>query len=366
MSRVKQLFKKEFLQLSRDRRSLVFFTFIPLFLLIIFGYALSSDIKHIPTAVYDTDGHFLSRELQEILINSEYFDIKFQANSENEIKYLLDKGVVKAGLIIPPDFSRKVIAQKGAQLQIIIDGSEPNSASTALNVSAACVNYFTQKIFPGVTPQIVEIKPRIWYNPELRSANFMIPGLIGLVFQMLIPMMTVVSIVKEREKGTIEQLITTPIKTWELVLGKLLPYVVIAILVVTFVTISGLLIFRVSMKGNFFIFALFNFMYLLLCLSLGFLFSILAQNQLQAFQLVLFLGLPSILLSGLIFPREAMPKIIYYLGNLLPLTYFIKIIRSVFLKGVGLKYLWDSALALLFYESLIIFIIIKRFKKRLN
>ncbi|MFH1260059.1 MAG: ABC transporter permease [Elusimicrobiota bacterium] len=360
------MFKKEFLQLKRDKRSLAFFMLMPAVWLVVFGYALTSDIKHIPTAVFDEDGHFLSRELVAVFQNSEYFDIQYQVTSEEKISYLLDKGQVKVGLIIPGNFSRNCLALKGAQVQILIDGSDPNTAGSALNVGNACVKFLAEQISGQIKIQPIEVQPRIWYNPELRSANFMIPGLIGLILQMLIPIMTGVGIVKERERGTIEQLITTPIKAWELILGKLLPYMTIAIVVVAVVTLVGVEVFMVPIKGNIFFFALVVCLFLLLCLSLGLFFSTIAQNQLQAFQMVVLTGVPSILLSGLLFPREAMPKIIYYLGYLLPLTYFINLVRGIFLKGLGLFYLWDSLLVLLIFEIILMTLSIKKFKKKLG
>lgn len=366
MKRIRQLFKKEFLQLKRDRRSLAFFTFMPAIWLVIFGYALSADIKHIPTAVYDGDNHFLSRELSGILENSEYFDIKYKVSSEDKIRYLLDKGKIKVGFVIPHDFSRNSLGSKGGKIQILVDGSDPNTANTALNVGVACVKHLSEKTSSKIDAQMIEAQPRLWYNPELRSANFMIPGLIGLILQMLVPMMTVVGIVRERERGTIEQLITTPIKPWELILGKLLPYMLIAIGIVFVVTVSGMLLFDVPIKGDLIVFALFILLFILICLSLGLLFSSIAQNQLQAFQMVVLVGVPSILLSGLIFPREAMPKIIYFIGYVLPLTYFINLVRGVSLKGVGFSYLWDSFIPLLLFEIFIMVLSIKKFKKKIS
>ena len=365
MKRIYYLYKKEFLQLKRDAHSVIFFTLMPVVLLMLFGFALSTDIKHISTAVFDDDNNYLSRELAAVLVNSEYFDITHKAFCENDIQELLDKGKVKVGLIIPQDFSANCLAGKQAEVQILIDGSDPNVANTALNVGNACVNYLSKKYSNPITAQIIKAQPRIWYNPALRSANFMVPGLIGLILQMLIPLMTVVGIVKERETGTIEQLITTPIKPWELILGKLLPYLTIAIGVVFVVTIAGISVFHIPLKGSIFLLALFIFLFMMVCLTMGLLFSAVSKNQLQAFQKVIFTGIPSILLSGLIFPREAMPKLIYYISNLLPLTYFINLVRGVFLKGVGFTYLWNSFAALLGFEAIYLIGSIKKFKKQI-
>ena len=366
MRRVRQLFKKEFLQLKRDRRSVLFFAFMPTVMLILFGYALSTDVKHLPTAVLDEDGHYLSRELVAVLENSEYFDVKYRVHSEEELQELLDGGKVKVCLVIPDDFSRDAYALEGAEVQILIDGSDPNSANTALNVGNACVQYLSTALSRTIKTSVIEAQPRIWYNPELRSANFLVPGIIGLVLQNLIPMMTVVGIVKERERGTIEQLITTPIKSWELMAGKLLPYVVIASGIVTAITVLGVLLFKVPINGNLIVFALFILVFLLVCLSLGLLFSTIAQNQQQGFQMVTMIGVPSILLSGLMFPRDAMPVVIQYVGNLLPLTYFIELVRGVTLKGVGIRYLWSSFVPLFAFELVILAVSIKKFKKKLG
>ncbi len=366
MKRIKQLYKKEFLQLKRDKRSLAFFSIMPLLWLVLFGYALSTDVKHISLAVYDGDNHYLSRELVTTFVNTEYFDVKYRVFDDNAIKELLDKGKVKTGLIIPPDFSRNCLAGKPAAVQLLIDGSDPNSAGTALNVGNACIKSLAEKTANTqlfVSP--IQSQPRIWYNPELRTANFMVPGLIGLILQMLIPMMTVVGIVREREKGTIEQLMTTPIKPFELMLGKILPYLTIAIGVITMVVIAGILLFKVPVKGDVVLFALFTLLFMLVSLSLGLLFSSIAQNQLQAFQMVILVGVPSMLLSGLFFPRESMPTVIYYIGTILPLTYFIELIRNIVLKGVGLSYLWGSILPLLAFETAIVLLSINKFKKKI-
>ena len=366
MKRIGYLFKKEMIQLKRDKRSLVFFIVMPTLMLILFGYALSTDIKHLPTAVYDKDGRYLSRELIATMQNSDYFDIKYQVFSEEEVRTLLDNGSVKVGMIIPDSFSRDCRSGNGAQVQVLIDGSQPQIASTALNTSTACIQSLSQRITNGMQTQNIEAEPRVWYNPAMRSANFMVPGLIGLILQMLIPMMTVVGIVRERETGTIEQLITTPIKPYELILGKLLPYMTIAFFIVLIVSVVGSLVFQVPIKGSLLIFGLVVFLFLLVCLSIGLLFSTIAQNQLQAFQMVIMVGFPSILLSGITYPRVAMPKIAYYFGNMLPLTHFIDLIMGVTLKGVGLKDMWGSFLTLICFEIVIVLVSIKKFKKKLG
>lgn len=366
MKRIRNLFIKEFLQFKRDRRSFAFFLLMPTIQLIIFGYAISTDIKHIPLAVYDGDGHYLGRELVDVMRNTEYFTLKYMVSSEDEIRRLLDRGKIKAGLIIPDGFAADGYGGRTAKVQILIDGSDPNTANTAMNIGNASVKFLSDRISGRMTMQSVDSEPRIWYNPELRSANFMVPGLIGLILQMFVPMMTAAAIVKEREKGTIEQLITTPIKPWELILGKLLPYMAIALIIITVITVAGMSIFSVPMKGDVLILVFFVFTFLLICLSLGLLFSALAQNQLQSNQMVVLMGMPSILLSGLFFPREAMPKAIFVVGYFLPLTYFINLVRGVFIKGVGITYLWDSLLPLLVFEAVIIAISIKKFKKQLG
>ena len=321
MERIKAVVRKEFLHIIRDPRTLALIILMPIVQLVIYGYAIDTDVKHLATVVYDEDRTPLSRRLVEFFEQSNYFDIKLRVQSPHQLRHALDKGESQAGLHIPPDFARDALSGRQAQLQLLIDGTYSTPANTAMNTSQAIVIAFMQK--EGLMPQQIapiDFRPRLWYNPDLKSAFFMVPGLVGLLLQLLIPTITATAVVREKERGNLEQLLVTPIKPYELIVGKLIPYLVIGLVITLMVLTAAWLLFHVPMRGNpLTLFAL-TLLFLTVCLGIGLLASTFAQNQQQAAQLTLLLAPPSILLSGFIFPREAMPLPIFYLGYLIPLT----------------------------------------------
>ncbi|HOW35528.1 MAG TPA: ABC transporter permease [Candidatus Omnitrophota bacterium] len=366
MKNIKAIAKKEFLHIIRDRRTLAMIVLMPLVQLLIYGYAISTDIKHLALYVYDEDQKYLSRRLIDTFEQSAYFDIKKRVSSADELYQALDRGKAKAGVLIPPNFTKDLLAGRGPKLQLLIDGTDSNPATVALNTSQAIVTAFMQR--EGLVPVSVapiDFRPRLWYNPDLKSSFFMVPGLIGLLLQMLIPMITASAIVREKERGNIEQLIVTPIKPFELILGKIIPYIAIGLLItVTIVVTSGIL-FHIPVRGNPFTLLVLTFLFIVVCLGIGLLASTLADNQQQATQVIMFFMPPSILLSGFIFPRETMPLFVYYLSYAIPLTYFVKIIRGIILKGLGFAGLWDQILPLVLMAAIVLILSVKRFHKRL-
>jgi ABC-2 type transport system permease protein len=366
---IKAVAKKELLHIVRDKRTLALIFVLPLLQLIIFGYAVNMDVKHISTVVLNHDRNFQSRELINNFGNSTYFDINYQVLTRQEAEYLLAAGKVKVILEIPPDFSSLIKRRKPAQVGMTIDGTDPNPASTAMNTGGAiCQAYGAQLIsrktsIRPVSP--VDMRPRVYYNPDLRSANFLIPGVIGFLLQIIIPLLTTTTLVKEKEKGTMEILITTPIKRYELIIGKLIPYIFIAFIDVCLVLFLGAFLFEVKIAGSLLLLLALSFLFLCGSLGLGLFISSMAQNQFQAFQLLIPVIPLSILLSGFIFPREGMPVIIYYLGYIAPLTYFLKILRGIILKGVGLPFFIPEVTALVFYTIFFVSLSILSFKKRL-
>ncbi len=358
---------KEFIHIFRDRRMLIMIIWMPLVQLLIYGYAINTDVKHLATVVYDQDQTYLSRRLISAFEQSAYFDINERVSSDKLLYKAIDRGRAKAGLLIPPDFTKDLLSGRGAKLQLLIDGTDSNPANVALSTSQAIVAGFVQK--EGLLPMQVspiDFRPRLWYNPDLKSSYFMIPGLVGLVLQFFIPMITASAIVREKERGNIEQLIVTPIKAYELMIGKIIPYVCIGILMYGLIVGAAQLLFGVPIRGNPITLFVLTMLFLTVCLGIGLLASTLAQNQQQASQIVMFLASPSILLSGFIFPRETMPHFVYYIGYFIPLTYFVKIVRGIILKGVGFVDLWDQILPLLIMAILILGISIARFRKRLS
>ena len=358
--------KKEFLHILRDRRTLIMIVTMPLFQLIIYGYGINNDVKHMKTAIYDEDKTPLSRRLVESFVESSYFDVAQRVSSPKEFRHVIDKGLVKAGLHIPPDFAKDLLAGREGQLQLAIDGTDSNPANTALNTSRAIVQAFMQKekLVPvAVLP--VDFRPRLWYNPDLKTSFFMVPGLVGLLLQVLIPMITATAIVREKERGNIEQLLVTPIQPYELMIGKLIPYVCIGLVIAFSIIAAAGILFHVPIRGNPITLFVLTFLFLTVCLGFGLFASTIAENQQQAAQMVMVFVPPSILLSGYIFPREGMPLPIFWFSHIIPLTYFVKIVRGIILKGLGFGDLWGEILPLVAMAVLIMFFSIKKFHKRL-
>ncbi|MCA9402876.1 MAG: ABC transporter permease [Candidatus Omnitrophica bacterium] len=359
--------RKECLHILRDKRTLALVILMPLMQLILYGYGINTDVRHLSTAVYDQDQSSLSRRLLQALEQSSYFDINFRVESSHELKQLVDRGDAKVGINIPPDFTRDTLSGEEGQLQMVIDGTDSNPASSALNAGQSIITAFMER--EGLIPvraRPIDFRPRMWYNPDLKSSYFMIPGLVGFLIQLLIPMITASAVVRERERGNIEQLLVTPVKNYEFIIGKLVPYIIIGMLISTLVIGTAHFLFKVPIRGSVLLLAALTFLFLIVCLAIGLFASSVAQNQQQASQIVLFFASPSILLSGFIFPRETMPSFIYYLGNIIPLTHFLKIIRGIILKGLTAQDLLPQILALSVMAVVIIGFSIHKFQKRLG
>ncbi|MBI4598205.1 MAG: ABC transporter permease [Candidatus Omnitrophica bacterium] len=366
MTRIRAVARKEFLQIFRDRRTLILITLMPFIQLTIYGYAINTDVKHLATALYDEDQTPMSRRLVATFEQSAYFDVTLRVQSPRALRRALDLGRVKAGLHIPTHFAQDLTAGRGAPLQLLIDGTDSNPANAALNTGQAIIaNFVQQEGFVTVSGRPIDYRPRMWYNPDLKSAFFMVPGLVGLLLQLLIPMITATAVVREKERGNIEQLLVTPIKPYELIIGKLLPYMAIGMVIATLVVGAAWLLFHVPVRGNPITLLGLTLLFLTVCLGLGLFASTVAENQQQAAQIIMLFAAPSILLSGFIFPREAMPLPIFYLGNLIPLTYFLKIVRGVILKGLGVMDLWPQILPLGLMAIGILTVSILKFHKRL-
>ncbi|MFO1518805.1 MAG: ABC transporter permease [bacterium] len=367
MGRIRAVMRKEFTQIFRDPRTLMLIVLMPVMQLMIYGYGINTDVKHMATIVYNEDQSPLSRRLIDALEQSAYFDVHWYVQSPEAVRKALDRGWAKAGLHIPPNFSRNLLAGRPSELQMLIDGTDSNPANTALNTSQAIVTNFLQT--EGLIPvQIspIDYKPRLWYNPDLKSAFFMVPGVVGLLIQLLIPMITATAIVREKEQGNLEQLLVTPIRPYQFIVGKLIPYVFIGIFIGVTVLTTARFLFHVPLRGSPFTLFTLTLLFITVCLGLGLFASTVASNQQQAGQIVMFFAAPSILLSGFIFPREAMPKAIFYLGQIIPLTYYLKIVRGIVLKGLGFADLLDQAIPLAGMAVFIVGLSIFKFHKRMK
>ncbi len=367
MLNIKAIALKEVIHIMRDRRTLMMVVFMPLFQVLIYGYGINTDVKHMRTYVYDQDRTYLSRRLLESFERSDYFKIVERSNDMEALRHALDKGKAQAALVIPPRFTADALKKNTAQVQLLIDGSDSTPANTALSASQAIVTSFMQKegLVP-VTVAPIDFRPRLWYNPDLKSTFFMLPGLIALVLHLIVPMLTANAIVREKEQGNIEQLLVTPIKPHELIIGKIIPYIVIGMIIATSILLAIHFIFGVPIRGNLLTLFVLTLIYLVVCLGIGLWASTIADNQQQATQIVMFFAMPSILLSGFIFPRETMPLWVHHIGYLLPMTYFVKIVRGVILKGMGFWDLIDQVLPLIFMAFVVIILSVKRFGKRMD
>lgn len=369
------IIKKEFIQVRRDPISLRIPIAMPIVMMFLFGYAVNTEVEHIKTAVLDMSKSVQSREYAKRFVVSDYFDIVAYADSEAELESLVETGAVKAGLIIPSDYSQKLISGHVPDTRLVIDGTDPTTARTALS-SGILINEMYSKTLREGKMQIMGIKPpglpgvtlnaKVWYNPNLKSTRFTIPGLVGLILQNITVMLTAFALVREKEKGTIEQLIVTPIRPVELILGKLVPYIIIGYVAFLFALGICVFWFNVSIEGSVMLLLALGFLFVLCSLAIGMLISTFARNQLQAMMAMVLFLLPSILLSGFIFPREAMPWFISIIGNVIPLTYFLDIIRGIVLKGVGIEILMQSVVALTVFFCMILGIAVIRFRKNLE
>jgi ABC-2 type transport system permease protein len=371
-SRILYVIYKEFIHIVRDPRTLAVMFIIPIMQLLLLGYAMTTDVDHIPTVVLDQDLTSQSRDLIAAYQASTYFDITAYTSSEEELRRLIDKGTFRAGLIIPSGYGRDLEKGQGAAASFVIDGSDPTVARTAFAAAqtVAQSQYFafagkrfglTLETLPGVA-----VHTRVWYNPEMKSINFMIPGLVAMILQFLTTLFTSLAIVREREQGTIEQLMVTPITPPELILGKVIPYVAIAFFDLAEILIIGVLWFGVPIRGSLTLLLGISTLFLLTTLGLGIFISTIARTQQEAMYLSFFTLLPSIFLSGFLFPVEAMPRALQLASEVIPLRYMSTVAGGIILKGVGLRILAGQVLAIAVFGIVIFSVASRRFRKHLE
>lgn len=367
--------KKEFIHIKRDKASLAIALMMPIMMLLLFGFAVNTDVNNVSLVVYDGSKTSDSRELISKFTNSYYFKVYGAVDSPEDVEKYISMGRVKVGLVIPPDYAKNLRRNSSAEAQILVDGSDPTIARTAMSYSLLIGNNYSlnlRKIQVGKSGVEnssnigVNLKPLVLYNPTLESSKFNIPGVIGLILQNITVILTSFAMVREREKGTIEQLIMTPVTAFELIVGKLIPYTIIGFFDMVIALILGYIIFGVSVKGSIVLLILLGTLFLICSLAMGMLISTVAKTQLQAMQASIALLLPSVLLSGFIFPREAMPQLVYYLSCVLPMTYFLEILRGIIVKGVGISHLISPIVSLLALILIIIAATMKKFSKTLD
>jgi ABC-2 type transport system permease protein len=373
-SRLASLIRKEFIQIVRDPRTLALTFVFPILMLFLLGYAATNDVRNIPLAVFDQDKSDASRQLLDAYRAADYFNFAYEVGSADEIAKLIDSGAARAAIIIPPDYSERINGNTPAQIGFIIDGSDPTLANTALSAATLIgqsrgAEILQQKmVMSGKSGanNVIDIRTQVWYNPEMVSAYYMIPGLIGMILQFLTTILTATSIVRERERGTIEQLIVTPLKPWELVVGKITPYIIIAFWDTVEVLIAGVLLFHVPINGSVSLLLLLCALFLVTTLGIGLFISTVANTQQEAMLTTMFTIMPSIFLSGFFFPLAAMPRILQWISYLIPLRYFLIIARGIVLKGVGVEAIYPEVIALSIFAVVIMTAAAFRFRKRLD
>lgn len=374
-TRLFSLIRKEFIQIIRDPRTLALTFVMPVMQLLLLGYAATNDVRNVPLAVFNQDKSQASRELLDAYRAADYFRLDFDVTSEEELQALINNGSARAGLIIPPGYSDALAAGQTAPVAFVIDGSDPTVAGTALAAATFIGQAKSTRITlerlaargqAGALKPPLEVRTQVWYNPDLISAYYMIPALIGMILQFLTVILTATAIVRERERGTIEQLIVTPIRAWELMVGKLAPYVIISFINTLEILAAGVLLFGVPINGSLPLLLLLAALFLVTTLGLGLFISTIANTQQEAFITSFFTMLPSIFLSGFFFPLAAMPQVLQWASYAIPLRYFLIIVRGIVLKGVGVEALWPEIIALSIFAVVIMGGAVLRFRKRLD
>jgi ABC-2 type transport system permease protein len=375
IQRLRSLIRKEFIQIARDPRTLSLIIIIPVMQIFLLGYAATNDVTDVSMAVYDLDRSPDSRELIEAYNSAGYFLINYYVDSQEELEQLIEFGDAKVGLLIPPDYGQTLQSRETAEVGFVIDGSDPSVAKTALSSAqligqahgaALKAEQFAQNGMGDLARQPIEVRTQVWYNPTLEDAYFMVPGIIGMVLFTITSMVTANSIVRERERGTIEQLIVTPIRPWELVIGKMVPYVILAFLNTAEVLLIGALWFKVPIRGSLLLVFGLSGVFLLTSLGIGLLASTIASTQQEAMLIVYMIFLPSVFLSGFFFPIQAMPPVLRWISHGIPLKYYLNIIRALLLKGVGLSAIKWDVIALAIFGLALMTVASIRFRKRLD
>ncbi len=371
--RIKQMILKEFSQIFRDRLMRFVVIIPPMLQLIMFGYVVTTDVTDIPTAFYDLDRSSSSREFARRLVESGYFNIVYTPGSPHEIRDLLDTGKISCAVQIDRDFDKYLKKGVPAPVQIIADGTDSNTAMIIVNYAARIAGKFGQdmagqslRVVARAPPPGIDMRTRTWYNPDLRSRNYNVPGVIASIIMLVGLILTSMSVVREREMGTIEQLMVTPIRPFELVLGKTIPFAVIGFLDMMLVTAVGVFWFDVPIKGALLLLFGCTAIYLLSVLGAGLFISTIARTQQQSMMATMLFYMPALLLSGFVFPIQNMPVVFQYITYVNPLTYFLVIIRGIFLKGNGIDVLWPQMAALLVLGVVILALSTARLGKRLQ
>lgn len=376
MRRFRALIKKELLHMVRDPRTMIFIFIMPVLQLLLLGYANNTDVKNVPTVVFDQSNSEASRSLLDAFQVTGYFSFDYVASTDADVTNLIELGKAKVGIIIPPDYTQNLLSGTTAQVSVLIDGSDPTTATAVLSAatlagqSHGAAIRFQQLALEGVNSSAasspVDVRTRVLYNPDLLGSYNLVPGLIAMILFQTATSLTALSIVRERERGTIEQLIVTPIRSWELILAKIIPYILVSFGDMLLILLIGTLWFRVPIRGSLLLLFAMTGLYLLPTLGLGLLISTFARTQQQAQLMTMPILLPAMMLSGFIFPVASLPLFLQFVGNLFPLTYFIYILRSIVIKGAGVEMIIPQIIALGGFAVVLLGAAALRFSKKLD
>jgi ABC-2 type transport system permease protein len=372
--RILTIVKKEFRHIRRDKRVLAVLTLVPAGLLLLNGYALNFDVTNIKTAVVDLEKSTESREFINSFVTSGYFQYVRNLRTSAEATRLIDDGDVRMVLVVPPDFSKRLLANEEVSVQMLVDGTDASRATTVVAYAQAVTLQYTQKIILKSLARIgrgnyipIQYEGRIWYNPELKSAKFLVPGLIGFILAITAVIATSLSIVREKERNTVEQINVSPVHSLEFILGKLIPYAIISLVAAALVLLSAYALFDVVIKGSLLVLFGATLLFVVAALSIGLLVSTISDSQQVAFQIAAIVSmLPAIILSGFVFPIRSMPWWLQALSNISPAKFYLVILRSIVLKGVGLAAFWEQIVYLVIFATVLLAVSTVRLRKTIG
>lgn len=371
-NRIYAIAKKEFRQLKRDKRLMFVIFFFPVMLLVMFGYAVNFDVKHVKIAIYDQEKSSLSRDFINSLLHSEYFDLVDMIRGEKEINKYLDEKLAQCVIVIPNNLSEQLYSNREVKIQYLIDGVDGNTANIINNYANLATLTFNQKFNREILAmkglkqyEPIKLDPQFWFNPELKTSKFLVPGLIAMILIVTAVISVALSLVREKERGTIEQINVSPLSSLELILGKSLPFVLIALINAGFILIASYFLFGSEVKGSLLLLFVTTIVFLIASTTLGIFISVVSDTQQVAFTLATFISLlPSLILSGFIFPIDSMPYLVQLITNVTPVKFFLKILRAIMLRGVGIEAFWDQLIYLGIFTGVLILLGTIIYKKK--
>lgn len=373
LSRPLVIARKELLQLRRDRLTMAMMIALPVMQLLLFGYAINNDVRHIPTLFYDQDHSAASRDLAATLVATGFYDRVGEARDFDDVDRAMRGSVARVAVVIPANYERDLIRGTPTTVRLVLDGSDPQTVASATNTAASLVAARSAGLVlqrmraSGIVPyEPIRLEPSTWFNPDLRTAIYIVPGLVGVILTMTMVMLTAMAIARERERGTLEQLIVSPVRSAELVIGKILPFIVIGYIQMTLIFLLGRYVFDVPIVGSLGLLYALSLVFIAANLALGLFFSTLAKTQQQAMQMSFFFLLPNILLSGFMFPFEAMPEPAQWIAQALPLTHFLRVVRGITLRGAGFADVAGEAAQMAIILGVLVVLASLRFRKKLD